>query len=424
MHLRRIVAGLLFVAFSFCGSTAFGQERPVSLSDYINSALKNNPLMGSAAQSKRSAEFSSQGIRKGYYPQIGLSSHLIVPPGYDPAISNGGEFGAQITGSYLLYDGGAKGLEVSKGDVGVEQGTVGEKRTQADIVYSVSNAYVAAVKQKRELRIVEREYSLLADYLQLIKQLHAAGQGSETDLLKTTVDLNNAQIDINSRKVAYRNALISLAQVAGLPVSEVTEVDSVMPGISFDTTFNAARNVDLESQRLVLKRAQLEAQLAGSRLKPTVSLTADAGALASLPTIEQGLANVFGASVGISVAVPVFTFGSMQDNYSAAEASANSVALQNKYSASVLEREFEATVNQIEQADSEIAALERNLVVAQENMVLSKAQYAGGSGLSLDVLNAIQMVNQIRLSIEDTKATREMSILKLNRLNYSGANLE
>ncbi len=424
MYSRRLVAGLLFVLISFCGSTAFGQANPVSLSDYVNAALKNNPMVGSAAQTKRSAEFTSEGIRKGYYPQIGIASHLIVPPGYDPAITNGGEFGAQITGSYMLYDGGAKSLEESKGNVGVEQGSLGEKLTRADIVYSVSNAYVAAVKQKRELRIVEREYSLLADYLQLIKQLHAAGQGSETDLLKTTVDLNNALIDINSRKVAYRNALLSLAQVAGLPSSEVTSVDSVMPAIEFDTTFNLSQNVDLESQRLVLKQAQLDAQLAGSKLRPTVSLAADAGALTSLPTIEQGLANVFGASVGISVSVPVFTFGSLHDNYSAAQASANSIALQNKYSESVLEREFEATVNEIAQADSEIAALQRNLVIAQENMVLSKAQYAGGSGLSLDVLNAIQMVNQIRLSIEDTKASREMSILKLNRLNYSGANLE
>lgn len=414
------VVGLFLAFFVLAGSPAIAQVRPLSLSDYVKEALRNNPLVGSAAQAKESAVYSSEAIRKGYYPQIGFGSHLIVPPGYDPAITNGGEFGAQIFGSYTIYDGGTKTLEVRRGGVGVEQGAVGESRTRADIVYTVSNAYVGAVKQKMELSIVEKEYTLLKDYLQLIKQLHAAGQGSETDLLKTTVDLNNTEIDINSRRVSYANSLIALAQAAGLPTSEVTNVDSLMPAIPYDTTFDAAKNVDLASQELLLKQADLDAQIAGAKLRPTVSLAADAGALTSLPTLEQGLANVFGASVGISVSLPVFTFGSLQDNYSAAQANARSMELQNKYSEYVLEREFESTRNDIAKADSEIAALERNLVIAKENMILSKAQYAGGSGLSLDVLNAIQMVNQIRLSIEEARSARAMSILKLKRLNYSG----
>lgn len=421
MKSRHIVAGLFITFLLSANSTANAQVRLLSLSDYVNAALRNNPLVGSAALAKASAVYNSEAVSKGYYPQIGVGSQLIVAPGYDPVVTNGGEFAAQISGSYMIYDGGTKSLEISKGSVGVEEGTVGETRTKADIIYTVSNAYVAAVKQKRELGIVEREYTLLKDYLQLIKQLHAAGQGSETDLLKTTVDLNNTMIDIDSRRVSYDNSLIALAQAAGLPTSEVTDVDSVMPEIPYDTTFDASSNVDLASQELALKQARLDAQIAGARLRPRVSLNADAGALTSLPTLEQGLANVFGASVGISISVPVFSFGSLRDNYSAAEANANSIELRNRYSTFVLEREFEATRNDIMRADSEIAALKRNLVIAKQNMILSKAQYAGGSGLSLDVLTAIQMVNRIRLSIEEARAARAMSILKLKRLNYSGA---
>jgi len=128
-----------------------------------------------------------------------------------------------------------------------------------------------------------------------------------------------------------------------------------------------------------------------------------------------------GAEVGISLSVPIFTFGSLRDSYNAAEAAAKSVALQNEYSRTTLEREFQSTSNNIAQADSQITALEKNLVVADRNMLLSKAEYAGGTGSSLDVLNAIQMVNQIRLALEESRASRAMSILRLNRINYSGA---
>jgi hypothetical protein len=63
-------------------------------------------------------------------------------------------------------------------------------------------------------------------------------------------------------------------------------------------------------------------------------------------------------------------------------------------------------------------------VAAEQNLLLSKARYAGGSGLSLEVLDAIQMVNQIKLVIEEALSQLAMSVFKLNRLDYSGAALE
>ncbi len=424
MKSRHIALGLVLFSVLAGGLTAQAQGKPMSLSDYVNAALKNNPLLGSAAQARASAEYNGEAIRKGYYPQIGIGSHLIIAPGYDQAVTNGGELGAQLSGAYVLYDGGARSLEIQKGGIGVEQGKINEVRTKADVIYSVSIAYVEAVKQKRELKVAEEDYGLLSDYLQLVRQLHASGQGNETDVLKTTVDLNNSRIEINARKVAYANALISLAQAAGLPVSEASDVDTSLTPIGYNAGFDASQNADLQSQELLLKQAQMNARIAGARLRPTVSLGADAGALTSLPNLQQGLANVFGASVGISVSVPVFTFGSLKDSYSAAEANAKSIALQNEYSRSALKHEFEATGNDIAKADSEIAALGQNLEIADQNLALSRAQYAGGSGLSLEVLNAIQMVNQIRLTMEEARASKYVSVLKMNRLNYTGAHSE
>lgn len=170
------------------------------------------------------------------------------------------------------------------------------------------------------MTIAGEDYGNLRDYLQLVKQLQASGQGSETDVLKTTVDLNNAMIDIEARKVAFRNSLLTLSQATGLSSDQVTDVDSNLVSTPFDTTFYAERSVDLASQELMLKQAELESQVVGAKLKPAVSLGADAGALTSLPNVRQGLANVFGASVGISIAVPLFTFGSVEDNFNASEA--------------------------------------------------------------------------------------------------------
>jgi outer membrane protein TolC len=415
----------LSLIFVFFGSARINaQGKLLSLAEYLNAALKNHPLLGSAEQAKASAIYGSEAVRKGYYPQIGISSHFIIAPGYDQAVTNGGEFGAQITASYLLYDGGARSYEIQRAGVGVEQGTLNQTRTKADIIYSVSTAFAAAVKEKRELDVIQQDYLQFEDYLQLVRQLHASGQGSETDVLKTTVDLNNALIDINARRSIYQNSLITLSQAVGMPSFEVTDVDSSLISIPFDTIFVVTQNIDLASQELVLKQAQLAAQIAGAKLRTNISLGADAGALTSLPNLQQGFSNVLGASVGLSVTVPFLTFGSIENNYNAAEANARSISLQNDFARSSFEHEFNATRNNIERASSEIVALQTNLLVAEQNLLLSRARFAGGNGLSLEVLDAIRMVNQIRLAVEEARFEMAMNIFKLSRLNYSGVNQE
>ncbi len=406
----------------FIGSVQiYAQGKPLSLTDYLKVALTNHPLLKSADQAKSSAVYSSESVQQGYYPQIGIGSHFIAAPGYDEAITNGGELGAQITASYLLYDGGVRSYEIQKAGLGVDQGSLNQDRTRADIIYSVSIAFATAVKEKRELEVVQQDYRQLQAYLQLVNQLHAAGQGGETDVLKTTVEMNNVLIDIDARRTASRNSLLSLALAAGLPTMEVTDVDTSAQIPSYDTTFSGTRSVDLASQELLLKQAELDAQIAGARMRPNISVGADAGALTSLPNLQPGLANVFGASLGLTVTLPIFTFGSVQNTYNAAEATAKGISLQNDYARSSFESDFMATRNSVERSQSAIGALQNNLSVAEQNLLLSRARYAGGSGLSLEVLDALRTVNQIQLAVEEARFQMQTGIFKLNRLNYSGA---
>ena len=340
--IRTFILCAIVLLFQFHRSS-FAQVKPYSLPDYLKIALVRNPLVNSAQQSRASAEYAGKAVNEGYYPQIGISSHFLFAPGYDEAITNGGEIGAQITGSYIIYDGGARSLEIEKSGVNIHQGDLNAARTKGDIVYSVSVAFVEANKEERELAVVEQDYALLSDYLGLVKQLHASGQAGESDLLKTTVDLNDASMEVQSRNASLRNSLLDLAQAAGISDEEETDVDTSVVSLAFDTTFAPDQNIELRSNDLQLRQAELDAQLATSQLGPSISMVADAGALTSLPNLKQGFANVFGASFGISFSLPVITFGSTEDRRLAAEAAAKSISLQNEYSKSSIVHDFETT---------------------------------------------------------------------------------
>ena len=229
------IRGFLLVMILLAAGRSNAQVRPLTLADCLGTAVRNHPLMRSAEQSRISAASASQAVRTGYLPQIGINSHFIAAPGYDEAVTNGGELGAQVSASYLLYDGGGRSYEIEKGGVSVQQSALGEARTRADIIYSVSVAFESAVKERRALEVAREDSMQLADYLRLVHQLHASGHGSETDVLKTTVDMNSAKIDINARVIAYRNALLALAQTSGLNSADIPDVDTTFLPIPFDT---------------------------------------------------------------------------------------------------------------------------------------------------------------------------------------------
>jgi outer membrane protein TolC len=419
----------ILAALSFMVSPLFlsatdtpAQTRFFALNDYLNAALKMSPQIASSRLERSSAVYGSEAVRQGYFPQVGINSQLIVAPsgGYDPAVTNGGEFGAQLGGSYILYNGGLKNLEIQKGDLGILQGTANLKKIQADVLYNTSMAFALAVEEKRELNVFEENVGFLKEYLTLVTELHAGGQANESDVLNTSVQLKNAMIEEDALKSSYQNALIDLSQDSGVPFNEVTDVDTSLAVVNVDTVFNSSGNVDLAAAELERQSADFDAEILKTRANSSVSLEADIGALTSLPNVQRGLSNVFGAEVGISFTLPIITHGYYDNQYTAAHLKAESISEQNSFLKQSLMAQFTQARNDCQEANKELAALESNLSTAEQNLMLTKAKYAGAGGSSLEVLNAIQLINQIEMSMEETGTTILVSVFKMQRLNYSG----
>lgn len=423
-RLKLTISSLLGLVFLSVGGSV-AQTKFFTLNDYLKVALKLNALITSSKLEVDAASYRSEAISEGYLPQIGINSQLYVAPsrGYDPTVTNGGQFGAQLGASYILYNGGLKSLQIGKGNLGILQGNINVKKLEADVLYNTSVAYVFAVKEKRELAVLEESVELLKNYLTLVTELHVGGQASQSDVLKTSVRLNNALIEEDAKKSSRQNALLVLSRESGVPASEVTDVDTSVAVVKADSSFGAASNLDLAAAQLEKQNADLDAEIVRTQSKPSVSLAADAGALTSLPNLQQGLSNVFGASIGISFTMPVIDYGYYGNQFKAAQLKAQGISEQNDFLKKSLEAEFALSRNNYVQANKELKALTINLSTAQQDLVLSKAKYAGGGSSSIEVLDAIQSINDIEVSMEETKYTILVSAFKMRRLNYSGADL-
>lgn len=421
LKLMVVISASVLLSLIFTAAT-FPQTKPLTLNDCIKIALKQSPMVSASEYDKASASVARSAIEKSYLPQFSGSSHLIAAPtaGYDPAITNGGEFAAQLGLSYRLYEGGLKNVLLEKGDLSVQQQNTLSEITRGDLIYATSLAYWQAVKEKKELDILGRNVNALDDYLQLIKSLYAAGQANKTDILKTQVQLGNANVALQAKEASFNNSIISLARLVGVEPKTVDVDTTLSTAISYDSTFNAGGSIDLVSAKLQESSALLEADAIRTELKPRISIEADAGALTSLPNLQEGFSNVFGASLGINVSVPLFTFGSIADRATSAEYTAKSISERNKYLQQSLSAQFAQALNNVKLGERLLLELESNLKAAGENFLLSKAKYAGGQGSSLEVLDAIQLLNNLQLSIEETRNDILANAYTLKRLNFDG----
>lgn len=168
---------------------------------------------------------------------------------------------------------------------------------EADLLEKTDEAYwrVFNVAQKQEL--AHRYYDLLAKLQADVKELQAEGLATQSDLLKVTAKLGEAEV----KRLQADNGLVlskmALCQLTGLPLESPIRVS----GAELDTTGSlrpeALEPTDVEQRRelQLLEEAQHIAdqhvRLAAAGLQP--SIVAQAGYLYTNPYATNGLSNDF-----------------------------------------------------------------------------------------------------------------------------------
>src|SRR5713226_4821258 len=89
---------------------AFSQTVRISLEQAVDTALTRNGNIKFAEIGVRQSGSRVREVKAMRLPSLLLNSHYLHTPeaGYNEAITNGGEYGLQLTTSVPVYDGGAR----------------------------------------------------------------------------------------------------------------------------------------------------------------------------------------------------------------------------------------------------------------------------------------------------------------------------
>jgi outer membrane protein TolC len=401
-HLLTVLTAIVAIA-TVC-APAHGET--LTLDQAIQRALAFGPTIASAsAQSDLSTAMVLE-ARAPLYPSISAGSEYMQAPGYSLAVTNGGLSDAMLTLNYTAYDFGRRLAQARAALYQSEADRYGVHAARAQIIFDTTVAYYDLVRAQE----IEREFiaddARLKRYVAVVKELRASGRSIANDVLKVETASNSAGLLLSSahhnveRASAILGAMIGQFGPSDITIAEVSGLPA-WPGQDL------SRNPMLEAAQRTVASAKAAVQAAERERYPTVRLALTAGWEGINP--PHTFAHNAGASYDGLVSMPIFDGGLISAHIDEARAKVAAAQAQVRQIEFELRKQLADAEPRYRQARDQLALLASAEPTAKDNFALTWTRFLGGGNVTLlEVLDAFQQVEQLRLARPDqTFATRQ-----------------
>ena len=402
VHLARI---LVAMAWPF----PLRAEAPLTLERALAEASAHNARLPVAEMEVAVSEQQARAARGGRLPRFSVESDFqVAPPGFGygsgGAASIAGEERLQLVGKETLYDGGALRAQVAAADAQIRSSLAGFRVAGKDLELEVRTRFSELVKAQDDVAAQEQALERLQGYLATIRARQAAGEGLESDLLKTRVRLSGLEADLEEGRRKLQAAQLVLADLLGRDPG---------PPLSVAPSSVAAplASVDGSAWQAVPELVQLDADLAAAEANVTVAraarrphldLSGDFGILgAPSGSLGSRLRSDMGASLTISLSWQFLDFGIYQGQVGQAQARAEQarrrIALQRRDA----RLKWTMAVEDARRWYRQVQIREQAIPLARDAYLIAASLYRGGSGTALDVLDSFSSLLAAAQSYSD-----------------------
>jgi outer membrane protein len=407
---------VLLILFGFSDAAAQTHSDSLTIQQAINIALKNNLNIQVAGDEIKKSEYSLNENKAGLLPSVSGKAHYIYAPenAYDPAVTNGGEYGLQVSADYTLYNGGLNHLAVDKANTGVSLSELNLEKAKSDLIFDVRSVYYAINNSEREVEYRNEALSSLTDYYKYLKESEAGGNATHSDVLKTEVNLNNARIDLKESELNLEKVKKELFSILFLPFDSGFKyissavIDSTMPRTESTDDFPEVKIAEMES--LV---NHFDIQSAQAEKLPVIQLSSDAGVLGVKP---ENYKNDLGYSASVDLSVPLFSWGKLNARIQQATVAYEQSKLRTELVRKNLTIMQDSLITEFKLARQKMEAYRDNIKTAEDNFYYSKALYIGGSGSTLEVLDAYNLLNEIKTNYNNSVLSLQLTRAELLKL--------
>lgn len=293
--------------------------------------------------------------------------------------------------------------------------------TQISLVSQVSQAWLNYAFAQANLNLAEQTLKAQLDSFNLNKKRFDVGIDSEVPLRQAQISVETARNDVATYKTQVAQAQNLLNLLAGQTLPQNLLPHQAVKTISAESRFATGLSSDLLNNRPDLKAAEYQLRAAGAnigaakaRMFPTISLTGSAG-YSSTDLKDLFKSGGFSWSVGPSIDIPIFDWGTRKANIKISET-------EQKIAVSDYEKAIQSAFREVNDAlaarahiDERLSAQRRLVSATKTTYKLSTARFRAGIDSYLTVLDAQRSAyaaQQGLLMLEQTKLNNQIELYK------------
>lgn len=389
----------------------------------IEISLNNNRDLRTAALNIQRAQQQYQISKNEQLPTIGATASAVRQ--VNPAVNPNNPYstfqvGLGMTAYELDFWGRVKSLkDVALNNYFATQSA--REATQISLVSQVSQAWLDYAYAKANLNLAEQTLKAQFDSYNLNKKRFDVGIDSEVPLRQAQISVETARNDVATYKTQVSQAQNLLNLLAGQTLPQNLLPYQAVKTISAKRSFATGLSSDLLNNRPDLKAAEYQLRAAGAnigaakaRMFPTISLTGSAG-YSSTDLKDLFKSGGFSWSVGPSIDIPIFDWGTRKANIKISET-------EQKIAVSDYEKAIQSAFREVNDAlaarahiDERLSAQRRLVAATDTTYKLSTAHFRAGIDSYLTVLDAQRSAyaaQQGLLMLEQTKLNNQIELYK------------
>jgi outer membrane protein len=421
---------------------AVAQRRPLSLEEALAAGIVRSPGLHASRLELEAASARSREIAAGRLPLVKLGGgytrlsevpdfQVTLPISPNPIVvsqSYFDNFNLRLGIQQPLFTGFR--LQAGEGSARLLEAAAGQdlEKSRAELAFAVKSAYWGLARAREFETVIDENVRQVGEHLKDVRAFFDQGLATRNDVLRTELELSNAEILKIDARNAAEIALTALASLIGLPpgsdVDLTTTVESRASRLPPEAGEGGADPIEralanrpeIKSAELRIKASQMGVKAARSGFFPQVYLSGNYYYLRPNPRILPSLDRFKGTwDLGVSVSFDVWNWGQTKLQAEQAEARLG----QAREARKALEDQAVLEVTQcrlsLARAGEKVRVAGQAVGQAEENLRVTKERFKQGVALSSDVLDAEMALLRAKLGRTQAEIDRVLAQARLEK---------
>lgn len=389
--------------------TAFAAPE-ISLDDSVAMALKNNPSISMAVSDKEKATWGVKEAEASNGPSVSLSSSGTHGQN-GPSSPVGDNFSSSVRLNWPVYTGGRAEAQIEQAKINADSAELGVMKAQQQLKLDTTTAYYNVLQASNMVKVNQQSVANLTEHLGHVQAQYEAGVIAKADVLRSEVELANAQQNLTKAQNNYDVAHAALNNIIGEPLDSQSVLKDELTYVQYDQSLDdsiqqAIKNrPELGQSENSIAAAKAGIKAADSGRLPTISVSGSQGWSGSdFPGDKSNW------SVGVTANWNIFDMGLTKAKVKQAEAAADKASQMDGQTRDSIELEVRQAYLSMKEAEKRIDTSKVAVDKAVEDLKIAQTKYNAGAGTNLDVIDA--QLAQTQANTNYTQALYDYNVNK------------